>query len=106
MSKIHLLKLTRTACGCKITKNIRSESNPHKLHSLYHTAVYSKPKFNPVCLNCAWSTFALNWREEMAKIKSKYRGRFGTTNVIPDDVFAEISHKKMIEEYQNKDFRV
>ncbi len=102
MLKIHLLKLTRTACGKKITKNIVSESDPHKFF-LY---ALTDRKGNEVCFSCIWSSFALNWRGNMAKIKSKSQGRFGTIDVIPNDVFAEISHKKMIEEYQKKGFRV
>ncbi len=105
MSKIHLLKLTRTACGKKITKNIVSESDPHKLH--YHRLyALTDRKGTEICLSCIWSSFALKWREQMAESKSKSRERFGTIDVIPNDVFAEISHKKMIEEYKKKGFRV
>ncbi len=90
--KIHIPKLTRTACGKKLTDKIRLSTDP----------IFKRDKV--YCHTCKYSEFTMRWRIQIGYDELKWQQRFHT---YPDNSLIEsISHKKTIEAYQAKGFNV
>lgn len=99
--KVHIPKLTRTACGKKLTDKTRLDYELIKFLSRWPTMAEN----NEMCEICYFSNFMRGVKKHRMKLHSIYAQRFGR---FPPDAnqFIDLAREHTIEAYQEKGFNV